>query len=266
MIESRIPKRFPETKNTSYYSSYFALCFGKFDYVLELHPESHESAFEIMNDMRAELFKTGSSSVWSFLSVICFPLGMSRGKRGKPIHTSASPPIRSYSFFRTVGEVTQVLEAVNGLSGRFASVEKEVLWNPSLMSYVIKLSGSNVNPIFKYLISLRKSKKASSMRDLCTFFAVPRARLSSLKNFGVRGVVNIKLCDNELFREFIKLPSTEFRLGYFDLARSLERSSLQSFLKEIEKMRRRFRLNGPPDRAVTVLTFKDSKALGGADE
>jgi hypothetical protein len=173
---------------------------------------------------------------------------------------------RTYSVFRVVNNKTsKVFEALENVRRKYQNVQAEIFWNPSLVSYLLKLQSDDFNAITKSLISMRLNTYA--VRDYCTFVTVSKHYSEIVGKSGkVSATINMKLGDNSLMAKMLKYPATKYRLGHFDLTRDITRASPQALLKEIKKIRRHFKISGPPNWTATVLTFTRSTVLGEISE
>jgi len=148
---------------------------------------------------------------------------------------------------------------------KYPRVQAEILWNPSLVSYLLKLKGEDFDAMTKSLISVRL--RTSGVRDYCTFVTVSEPHPENVEKSGkVCGAINIKLGESSLIPKMLGYPGTKYRLGHYDLTRDIRRPSPRALLREIKRIRRNFSPSGPPSWTGTVLTFDKATVLGEIDE
>lgn len=253
MVESRILRILEENSSVP---SFFGVCFGRFDYVFDIQPASPEAGFELLNTIRKEFFRARSFE-GSFLSLLCFPMRSHKWSGERP---KSLPPYRAYSVFRIANnDLSDILEALKHIEKKHPNIGYHFMWNPSFVSYLLKLEGESYDALSRSIIAVRARTKFA--RDFCTFMIICNQHTEAPKKDVVSGTINVKLGDNALLKKMIRYRGTRYRLGYFDLARDTKRSSPQALLKVIKQMRKNFRSSGPPNWTGTVLKFEKQIVL-----
>lgn len=260
----RSTRRGIETALKDNQSDFFGLCFGRFDFAFEIRAASPEAGFETLGKIRTKFLKKPRSSHFaaSLLPLLCYSIRQDE----EPEENSEDDfPYRAYSVFRIVKNRTSLaFKALQEIKSRQMDVEAEILWTPSLMSYILKLSGRNFDSLSNSLYQMRL--KALPVRDYCTFITISKDFIKeSLGETCVSAAINIKLGDSRLLGTMLKLPSTSYRLGYFDIIRDVTMPSPQHLLKEVGRIRRLFKVSGPPNWTGTVLRFDPTRTPGVID-
>lgn len=263
--ESKIMGRIGKREN-----NFLGSVFGRFDLLFEIESESAEAGFEVLNSIRRDFLETPKSQAFagSLLSLLCYPVRLTaRGWRTRKNDFRYG----AYCVFRVVPKgthsgvlddaTTEVLEAFESIKMRYANIKVEILWNPSLVSYVLCLKGDSFDSLSESLAYMRR--KALPIRDYCTFVVVSESHTKKrVRQSRVSASVNVKLGDSRLLPQMLKLSSAEYRLGYFDVTRDITANSPEALLSQIAEMRKPFEASSPPNWTATVLKFDSSKILG----
>lgn len=255
LFEERIADKLDEYSENL---EHFGACFGKFDYVIEIRPTTPTKGYAFIEILRRSLVEKEPSIQSSISSLLCYPIERSK-KDSKAIAASA---FRTYSVFRmTQQELAKVFGFCDEIKRRFPDLQTQILWNPSLFSYVLKLAGSNFMNLARTLITTRI--RIPSIRDFCTFVSISSScEEKDGRENPVTGTVNVKLSDIRLLGKMIGYPGTKVRLGYFDLTRDIQSDSAKELLSEIVRMRDTLEKSDSPNWTGTVLTIKNEIVSG----
>lgn len=232
---------------------YFGRCFGRYDGVLEIDALSLKNALEWIGMIQSRLWDETSTC----LSVIpCYRLfGLEPNDKDRMSQGSLDQnklSVRTYSFFRQRhNKLDKVFNIIS--KEKDHEVCRDLLWNFSAFSYLLRVSTDRFHDAADYLHGFRMGKMF--LQDFCTFACLRWGARDLPSKKKVTSWVNIKICEREAIEAVAKRNGIRTRTGYFDLVKELHGNSLHELFGEIERIREEVK-SDLPNRTATILSLK----------
>lgn len=238
---------------------YVGLLLGKYDVLLEMQPTSVDESREIIGDFRKWLWdgRIGGTPIRGCLSTMTCHEILNEDTFSK----KTTGDVRTYTLFRLVNntqeELISLVETITSMSKK-THQHPRLFWNPSAMSYLVKMAGDDFEKAFTFLYQLRES---IFLRDFCTFVALKfDGNDRTIKCDGLHAMINIKLSEPRLTWRFLdRFPDGRIRLGHFDLLRDTcpeNLSSVFDYVKETRDFIHQSATNKTLIRTGTILGFE----------
>lgn len=246
LLERKILNSVKDVPRENYY---FGYCFGKYDYVFEMVFDSVEGGYRFLDQFRQELLK--KSLIGSFSTLACFRI------RDSKTELTLNPllPFRTYTILRIVNaNLNDLFKLIAKIKEEVRDTYIELLWNPSVYSFVAKISTRSFRTLADFLYKLRT--ESSFLRDVCSFVTIDFNSKKVVEEVKLRASINIKIGDPVIIEKLLALKRTRIRMGYYDIIKETDSNSLWNVLKTTKRIRKL--ITDPRSYTATILGFRKS--------